>query len=61
MADILTPEEVDERWKLPRGRAQRLARKGVIPAQVFPDGTVRFNEQDLVADLKTRLVKEQSK
>lgn len=53
MPDILTPEEVDARWRLPRGRAQRLARKRVIPAMIFPDGTIRFDAEELQAHLKT--------
>ena len=53
MSQIMTPEEVDELWKLPRGKAQRLARKHAIPAHVFPDGTIRFDTEELQAHLKS--------
>jgi len=54
MAEILTPEQVDEMWKLPRGKAQRLARRGALPALLFPDGTVRFDADELHRHLKSK-------
>jgi len=49
MDRFLTPGEVDELLSLQRGKAKRLAKKGVMPALILPDGTVRFN-QELLRD-----------
>ena len=54
MAEYLTPDEVDEHLKLPRGKAARLARKGKLPACILPDGTIRFPAQELEAFLKEK-------
>lgn len=53
MANILTPEQVDRIWKLPRGKAQRLGRRGALPALLFPDGTVRFDADELTRHLES--------
>ena len=42
MPEYLTPEEVDAALKLRRGQSARLARRGLIPALILPDRTVRF-------------------
>ena len=42
---LLKPKEVDVLLRYPVGRAQRLAKKGMIPCIVLPDGSIRFNEK----------------
>jgi excisionase family DNA binding protein len=54
MSEYLTPDEVDERLKLPRGKAARLARRGKLPACVLPDGTIRFPAEELESFLRTK-------
>jgi len=54
MGEYLTPYQVDELLKLPRGRAARLAREGRLPACILPDGTVRFDTRGLDAFLKQK-------
>lgn len=44
---LLVPEEVDSWLRLPRGRARRLARKGLLPAIILPDGEVRFLRREI--------------
>jgi len=51
MSRYLTPAEVDELLKLPRGKAKRLARRGKLPAVTLPDGTIRFDCEKLTAFL----------
>ncbi|MEI7837853.1 MAG: hypothetical protein WCK05_15740 [Planctomycetota bacterium] len=43
--DILTPEEVDCLLRYPRGRAVKLAKAGLLPAIILPDGEIRFDRQ----------------
>jgi excisionase family DNA binding protein len=54
MPEYLTPDEVDERLKLPHGKASRLARRGKLPALILPDGSVRFDADKLQAFLAAR-------
>lgn len=54
MPEYLTPDEVDDLLKLPHGKAARLARRGKLPACLLPDGTIRFEAQELSAFLKER-------
>lgn len=42
MCEYLTPDDVDKLLKLPRGRAQRLGKRGKLPATILADGTIRF-------------------
>ncbi len=42
MEMLLVPDEVDELFRYPSGRAQRLARRGLIPHIKLPDGEIRF-------------------
>ena len=44
---LLTPREVDQFFRSPRGRAAKLAIAGQLPAIFLPDGEVRFNRQDI--------------
>lgn len=47
----LKPQEVDGLLRLPCGRSARLARKGLIPAIILPDGTIRFSP-DIIQKLQ---------
>ena len=38
----ILPEQVDKLLNLPQGRCARLVRRGLIPAIVLPDGTIRL-------------------
>jgi hypothetical protein len=44
---LLRPREVDAILRYPTGRTLRLARRGLIPCIVLPDGEVRIR-QDVV-------------
>lgn len=50
---ILTPDEVDRLLRYPRGRAARLARAGLLPCIILPDGEVRFERQAIADALST--------
>lgn len=43
MPEYLTPEEVEELLKLPRGKAKRLAKRGLLPCIKLDNGTFRFS------------------
>lgn len=45
MTTLLTPREVDQLFRYPRGRSVRLARAKVLPAVFFPDGQIRFERE----------------
>lgn len=48
MPDYMTPDEVDELLKWPRGKAKRLGKRGKLPgAIILPDGSVRFRADTL--------------
>jgi hypothetical protein len=42
MPKLLTPNEVDELLRYPRGKSQRLARRDLLPHVTLPDGAIRF-------------------
>jgi hypothetical protein len=44
---FLLPAEVDQQFRWPIGRAERLARRGKLPHVRAPDGSIRFRESDL--------------
>ena len=44
---LLTPREVDQLLRYPRGRAVKLAKTGKLPAVFLPDGEIRFNPHDI--------------
>ena len=55
--ELLTSREVDRLLRYPHGRASRLARAGLLPAVVLPDGELRFERQavlDALAKLPIR-------
>ncbi len=47
--ELLIPEEIDNWLRFPRGRALRLARRGLLPAVMLPNGEIRFNRSDIEA------------
>ena len=52
--ELLTPREVDQLFRYPRGRAVKLAKAGLLPAIVLPDGEIRFDHQAIanaIADM----------
>ena len=48
---LLTPREVDQLFRYPRGRSAKLARAGQLPAIILPDGEVRFERQAIAQAL----------
>lgn len=50
-AKLLTPDEVDQRLRYNPGRAERLARRGLLPHIKLPDGAIRFEESAIEASL----------
>ncbi len=40
---LIRPQELDRLLVYPRGRSARLARKGLIPCVVLPDGEIRVD------------------
>ena len=52
MQPLLTPLEVDELLRYPRGRSVRLAKEGKIPFVMLPDGELRFDREYIEALLK---------
>ena len=49
---LLTSREVDRLFRYSAGRAVRLAKAGLIPHIVLPDGEIRFDEAELETLLK---------
>ena len=43
MANLLYPEEIDQRLNWPLGKAEKLARQRRLPYVLLPDGSVRFD------------------
>lgn len=54
--ELLTPRESDMLLRYPRGRSARLARKGLIPHVVLPDGEIRFQPAVVEKFLRDRAV-----
>lgn len=48
MTELLTPAEVDEVLRLNPGQAQRMAKRGQLPAIVLPGGLVRFHRDAIL-------------
>ena len=44
---LLYPEDVDQRWNWPLGRAERLARQRRLPYVLLPDGSIRFHWEQI--------------
>jgi hypothetical protein len=54
--ELLTSREVDRFLRYPHGRAAKLAKAGLLPVVVLPDGELRFERQavlDVLAKLPT--------
>jgi hypothetical protein len=54
--ELLTPLEVDALFRYPRGRSANLARAGMLPVIMLPDGELRFNRRDIF-DMIDRMVR----
>ncbi len=50
---LLMPRELDRLFRWPRGRAQRLARRGKLVHVTLPDGAIRFDSAEVEKLLKT--------
>ncbi len=44
---LLLPEEIDQRLNWPPGKAERLARRKKLPHVVLPDGSIRFEWEQI--------------
>jgi hypothetical protein len=51
---LLKPYELDSQLRYPAGRSARLARRGLIPHVVLPDGEIRFDPELIEAWLRNR-------
>jgi len=47
MPNLLYPEEVDQRLNWPLGRASKLARQRRLPYVLLPDGSFRFDWNEI--------------
>jgi hypothetical protein len=47
--ELLKPKEVDILLRYPAGRATRLAKRGLLPYILLPDGSIRFRQGDIEA------------
>jgi hypothetical protein len=57
----LTPNEADELLRIPYGKSARLARRGLLPHVLLPDGSVRFDCAAVLAAVKKATRKGSSK
>ncbi len=44
---FLYPEDIDQRLSWPLGRAERLARRRRLPHVLLPDGSIRFEWEEI--------------
>ena len=47
MSNLLYPEEIDQRLNWPLGRAERLAKQRRLPYVLLPDGSLRFDWEEI--------------
>ncbi|MBN2292340.1 MAG: hypothetical protein JXM70_07945 [Pirellulales bacterium] len=47
MPELLYPEEIDKRFNWPLGRSARLARQRRLPHVLLPDGSIRFDWNEI--------------
>jgi len=43
MKTLMTPQDLDALLRFPNGRSVRLARRGIFPHIRLPDGSIRFD------------------
>lgn len=55
--ELLTPVEVDLLFRYRLGRSEKLAKAGVLPHVVLPDGEIRFEEAEITAVIKRNSVR----
>lgn len=44
---LLMPHEVDDLFRYPSGKSERLAKRGQIPCIRLPDGSIRFDRAQI--------------
>lgn len=44
---LLLPDELDRVLRYPPGKSERLARRGKLPHLKLPDGSIRFDSEDI--------------
>ncbi|MCY3018492.1 MAG: hypothetical protein NTW87_05615 [Planctomycetota bacterium] len=49
---MLWPDDIDKRFNWPPGRARRLALQGKLPHYRLPDGSLRFEVEEVEALVK---------
>jgi hypothetical protein len=49
---LLLPEEIDHKLNWPAGKAERLARRKKLPHILLPDGSVRFEWEQIEPTLR---------
>ena len=49
---FLYPEDIDRRLNWPLGRAQRLAKRQKLPHVILPDGSIRFEWEQVEHQIK---------
>ncbi len=47
MRTLETTSEIDQRLGWPPGKAERLAKRGKLPHLILPDGSIRFQWQEI--------------
>ena len=47
MPELFYPEEIDKRLNWPLGRAAKLARQRRLPHVLLPDGSIRFDWNEI--------------
>jgi len=47
MPNLLYPEEIDQKLNWPLGRAERLAKQRRLPYILLPDGSLRFDWDEI--------------
>jgi hypothetical protein len=47
MPNLLYPEEIDQRLNWPLGKAEKLARQRRLPYVLLPDGSLRFDWEEI--------------
>lgn len=50
--DLVIPEEIDRQFGWPVGRAASLARRGVLPHYLLPNGDIRFRLPELITQVR---------
>jgi hypothetical protein len=60
MTALLMPHDVDRILRYPSGRSERLAKAGKLPCIRLPDGSIRFDEDQIKTLLAANRIPEVS-